>query len=70
MKKIFGTDIGYKMLINFPGVDKTTKLVDDEAIQFLEQYGIWNGMYKDVYDAVKASHDDVQLVVKFDGNLV
>lgn len=70
MKKIFGADSGYKMLVNFPGVDKTTKFVGDEAVQFLEQYGIWNGMYKDVYDAVKASHDDVQLVVKFDGDLV
>ena len=70
MKKIFGANSGYKMLINFPGVDKTTKLVDDEAIQFLDQYGIWNGMYKDVYDVVKAAHDDVQLVVKFDGDLV
>ena len=70
MKKIFGADSGYKMLINFPGVDKTTKMVGDEAIQFLDQYGIWNGMYKDVYDAVKAVHDDVQLVVKFDGDLV
>ena len=70
MKKIFGADSGYKMLINFPGVDKTTKMVGDEAVQFLDQYGIWNGMYKDVYDAVKAAHDDVQLVVKFDGDLV
>lgn len=70
MKKIFGGDSGYKMLINFPGVDKTTKLVGDEATRFLEQYGVWNGMYKDVYDVVKAAHDDVQLVVKFDGDLV
>lgn len=70
MRKIFGPDTGYKMLINFPGVDKTTKMVGDDAVQFLDQYGIWNGMYKDVYDAVKAAHDDVQLVVKFDGDLV
>lgn len=70
MRKIFGADSGYKMLINFPGVDRTTKMVGDDAVQFLDQYGIWNGMYKDVYDAVKAAHDDVQLVVKFDGDLV
>lgn len=70
MRKIFGADSGYKMLINFPGVDKTTKMVGDDAVQFLDQHGIWNGMYKDVYDAVKAAHDDVQLVVKFDGDLV
>ena len=70
MRKIFKSDTGYKMLINFPGVDKETRFTGDEAVQFLEQYGIWNGMYKDVYDAVKAAHNDVQLVVKFDGDLV
>lgn len=71
MRKTFGAaDGGYKMLVNFPGIDKDTKLVDDKAIQFLSEYGIWNGMYKDVYDVVKAAHDDVQLVVKFDGDLV
>ena len=70
MRKIFGPDTGYKMLINFPGVDKATRFIGDDAVQFLDQYGIWNGMYKDVYDAVKAVHDDAQLVVKFDGDLV
>lgn len=70
MRKIFGPDTGYKMLINFPGVDKATRFIGDDAVQFLDQYGIWNGMYKDVYDAVKAAHDDAQLVVKFDGDLV
>ena len=70
MRKIFGPDTGYKMLINFPGVDKATRFIGDDAVQFLDQYGIWNGMYKDVYDAVKAVHDDAQLVVRFDGDLV
>lgn len=70
MRKIFGPDTGYKMLINFPGVDKAARFTGDDAVQFLDRYGIWNGMYKDVYDAVKAAHDDVQLVVKFDGDLV
>lgn len=70
MRKIFGPDTGYKMLINFPGVDKATRFIGDDAVRFLDQYGIWNGMYKDVYDVVKAAHNDVQLVVKFDGDLV
>ena len=70
MKKVFGGDQGYKMLINFPGVDHATKFVGDEAIQFLKKYNIWDGMYKDLYDAAKAVHDDLQIAVKFDGDLV
>lgn len=33
MRKALGpSDGGYKMLVNFPGVDKDTKLVGDQAI--------------------------------------
>jgi len=70
MRKIFGSDQGYKMLVNFPGVDKETKFVGDEAVAFLQKYSIWDGMYKDLYDTARAAHNDLQLVVKFDGDLV
>lgn len=70
MRKIFGADQGYKMLVNFPGVDKETKFVGDEAVAFLQKYNIWDGMYKDLYDTARAAHNDLQLVVKFDGDLV
>ena len=70
MRKIFGADQGYKMLVNFPGVDKETKFVGDDAVSFLQKYNIWDGMYKDLYDTARAAHNDLQLVVKFDGDLV
>ena len=57
------------MFINFPGLDKETKIVGDEAASFLKQYYLWDGAFKDVYDRAKQAHGDLRLVVMFNGVL-
>lgn len=69
MAKIFGNGGPWTMFIDFPGVDDETKIIGDDAVSFLKQYRLWDGAYKDVYDRAKQSHDDLRLVVMFNGKL-
>ena len=69
MARIFGAGGPWTMFINFPGLDKETKIIGDEAVSFLKQYHLWDGAYKDVYDRAKQAHDDLRLAIMFNGTL-
>lgn len=69
MARVFGAGGPWTMFINFPGLDKETKIVGDEAVSFLKQYYLWDGAFKDVYDRAKQAHGDLRLVVMFNGVL-
>ena len=69
MAKIFGNGGPWTMFIDFPGVDNDTKIIGDDAVSFLKQYRLWDGAYKDVYDRAKQSHDDLRLIIMFNGKL-
>lgn len=56
------------MSFRFPGVDPT-QLFDQEAIEFLKGYGLWDGKLKTMYDEAKASIPDLKFAISFDGKL-
>lgn len=56
------------MSFRFPGVDPT-QLFDQEAIEFLKEYSLWDGKLKQMYDEAKASIPDLKFAISFDGRL-
>ena len=56
------------MSFRFPGVDPT-QLFDQEAIEFLKGYSLWDGKLKQMYDEAKASIPDLKFAISFDGKL-
>lgn len=56
------------MSFRFPGVD-STQLFDQEAIEFLKQYNLWDGKFGTMYEEAKATIPELKLAISFDGRL-
>ncbi len=54
------------MSLRFPGAD-SSKLFDEDAITFLTTYGVWNKIFKPLYDEAKKEIPDLKLALSFDG---
>lgn len=54
------------MSLRFPGAD-SSKMFDEDAITFLTTYGVWNKIFKPLYDEAKKEIPDLKLALSFDG---